>query len=158
MHSTGAFWRTFATSEGRGLSGGDTLRPPSLPSQAHADAIFPNREPNQSNASSAADGRFLSANDRRATHIKDFPPQAFPPRLAVITFDDGFRDFLTAAWPSLSEFGFTATVFLPTGSIAGQRATFQDRECLTWDEVRTLRREGITFGSHTVSHPSLGGY
>jgi peptidoglycan/xylan/chitin deacetylase (PgdA/CDA1 family) len=76
-------------------------------------------------------------------------------RLAVITFDDGYRDFLTEAWPSLSDSGFCATVFLPTRFITSQRSTFQNRDCLTWDEVRILRREGVSFGSHTVSHPRL---
>jgi len=76
-------------------------------------------------------------------------------RMAVITFDDGFRDFLTSAWPALSEFGYNATVFLPTRFIGRQRAAFHGRDCLTWAEVRDLRREGTLFGSHTVSHSPL---
>ena len=76
-------------------------------------------------------------------------------KLAVITFDDGFRDFLTAAWPALVEFGFTATVFLPTAFIGNDRLTFKTRECLTWEEVRELRKQGVSFGSHTINHPKL---
>jgi peptidoglycan/xylan/chitin deacetylase (PgdA/CDA1 family) len=76
-------------------------------------------------------------------------------RHAVITFDDGFQDFLTAAWPALREFGFSSTVFLPTAFIGRDRRSFKDRPCLTWAEVRRLRREGVCFGSHTVHHPKL---
>jgi peptidoglycan/xylan/chitin deacetylase (PgdA/CDA1 family) len=75
-------------------------------------------------------------------------------RLAVISFDDGYRDFITDAWPVLQEFGFSATVFLPTRFIGGR---FNGRECLTWAEARELSREGVSFGSHTVSHRNLRG-
>jgi peptidoglycan/xylan/chitin deacetylase (PgdA/CDA1 family) len=78
-------------------------------------------------------------------------------RLAVITFDDGFRDFHTHAWPVLSDFGFTATMFLATACIADVRRSFRNRECLTWSEVRELRAAGARFGSHTVTHPKLHG-
>ena len=42
----------------------------------------------------------------------------------VLTFDDGFRDFYTAAWPVLREHDFTATMFLPTGFIPDSRGGF----------------------------------
>jgi peptidoglycan/xylan/chitin deacetylase (PgdA/CDA1 family) len=76
-------------------------------------------------------------------------------RPVVITFDDGFRDFYTAAWPALQQHGFTATMYLPTAFVSHQRKSFLGKECLTWKEVRELRAQGIRFGSHTVNHPKL---
>jgi peptidoglycan/xylan/chitin deacetylase (PgdA/CDA1 family) len=80
---------------------------------------------------------------------------AVGPKLAVITFDDGFRDFYTAALPVLRRHQCGATVFLPTAFIGRERRFFKDRECMTWDEVREAQRDGIEFGSHTVTHPKL---
>jgi peptidoglycan/xylan/chitin deacetylase (PgdA/CDA1 family) len=76
-------------------------------------------------------------------------------KLAVITFDDGFRDFYTAALPVLRQHQCGATVFLPTAFIGQERRRFKDRECMIWDEVRESQRSGIEFGSHTVNHPKL---
>lgn len=76
-------------------------------------------------------------------------------KTVVITFDDGYRDFYQAAFPILAEYSFTATVFLVTGEIADQRKYFKDRPCLTWSEIDELQKNGISFGSHTATHPRL---
>jgi peptidoglycan/xylan/chitin deacetylase (PgdA/CDA1 family) len=79
-----------------------------------------------------------------------------PEKAVVITFDDGYEDFLVHAWPVLRRYDFTATVFLPTAYISDEpRKSFNNRLCLTWPEVRMLAAAGIRFGGHTVTHRKL---
>jgi peptidoglycan/xylan/chitin deacetylase (PgdA/CDA1 family) len=77
--------------------------------------------------------------------------------LVAITFDDGYRDFQTAAWPLLQEFGYGATVFVVTGRI-GQPADWPEARgapLLSWAELRTLAREGVAIGLHGARHHPL---
>jgi peptidoglycan/xylan/chitin deacetylase (PgdA/CDA1 family) len=76
-------------------------------------------------------------------------------KLVVLTFDDGFADFYTEAFPALNTFGYTATMFLPTAYIGDSPREFNGTTCLTWNQVRELHGTGIEFGSHTVTHPQL---
>lgn len=76
-------------------------------------------------------------------------------KIVAVTFDDGFRDFYTHAFPVLKQYGFSATMFLPTAFIGNEPLRFKERECMTWGEARELHNAGIEFGSHTVNHPKL---
>ncbi|MDB5077377.1 MAG: glycosyl transferase family 2, partial [Chloroflexi bacterium] len=82
-----------------------------------------------------------------------------PGRAIVLTFDDGYRDFLTHAWPLLERYGFTATVFLVADRVGQHnhwdRAFGEDVPLLNWEEILYLQNAGIEFGSHTVSHCHL---
>jgi hypothetical protein len=73
----------------------------------------------------------------------------------VLTFDDGYADFYSDAFPVLKKLGFTATVFLPTDYIGNGRPGLRGKQHLTWEQVRELAAQGITFGSHTCTHPQL---
>jgi peptidoglycan/xylan/chitin deacetylase (PgdA/CDA1 family) len=84
-----------------------------------------------------------------------------PNRAVVLTFDDGFHDFATVAFPELQARGWTATVFLPAGKMGGtddwQPATSAStaRRLMTWETVADLARLGVEFGGHGVSHTDL---
>jgi peptidoglycan/xylan/chitin deacetylase (PgdA/CDA1 family) len=102
--------------------------------------------------------RLLADSDCRGASLGDAldpAPLQDSRRAVVITFDDGYVDFMTSAWPTLERLNFTASVFLPTAFISDRRRSFKGRECLTWAEVRDLSRLGVSFGSHTVTHPVL---
>ncbi|MGD0497269.1 MAG: polysaccharide deacetylase family protein [Bryobacteraceae bacterium] len=82
-------------------------------------------------------------------------------RLAAITFDDGFEDLYTCAFPILRKHGLPFTVFLPTGFLEGGSAFFRwsphyaGLPPLTWEQVREMMTEGCSVGSHTHSHARL---
>jgi peptidoglycan/xylan/chitin deacetylase (PgdA/CDA1 family) len=87
-----------------------------------------------------------------------------PSYSVVLTFDDGFRNFLTAAAPRLAERGMPASVFLITDKTSEEAppnhnqkwAPDDDTTYLSWAEAQTLeRKQGIEFGSHTCSHPKM---
>jgi peptidoglycan/xylan/chitin deacetylase (PgdA/CDA1 family) len=79
----------------------------------------------------------------------------------VLTFDDGFQNVYQHAFPILHTFGFSATVFLVTdycgkaNSWPGQPVGISRQPLLRWKEVEEMSRAGISFGSHTRTHPDL---
>src|SRR3954469_1835176 len=80
-------------------------------------------------------------------------------RAVVITFDDGFEDFASAALPALRERGLSATLYVTTGLLRGGAEPPLDdelsRHMLDWDQLRELPAAGVEIGGHSVTHPHL---
>jgi peptidoglycan/xylan/chitin deacetylase (PgdA/CDA1 family) len=77
--------------------------------------------------------------------------------IVVITFDDGFDNFRTQAWPILHELRLPATLYVPVGFLehtSGTPLTGAERlQPLTWAALRELAVDPlITIGSHSWSH------
>jgi len=66
----------------------------------------------------------------------------------VLTFDDGYEDFYTAALPVLERYNFRATAYIISGFVG--RPGY-----MTWPQIITADTAGMTIGSHTLSHPNL---
>lgn len=73
----------------------------------------------------------------------------------VLTFDDGYRDFYTEAFPVLSKHGLKATLFVVPGFTGDQRISRDGQELMTWREIREVQSHGTEIGSHTMTHPKL---
>jgi peptidoglycan/xylan/chitin deacetylase (PgdA/CDA1 family) len=87
--------------------------------------------------------------------------EPLPGKPVILTFDDGYRDFLTAAMPVLRTHGFSATLFLVAERIGGT-ADWDARygepaSLLLWEEVRALQEAGIEFGCHSSVHRPMTG-
>ncbi len=74
--------------------------------------------------------------------------RGLPSKPVVLTFDDGYADFYTAALPILRSHDFTATAYVVSGFIG--RGGY-----MTQDQVREVDRSGIEIGSHSVHHADL---
>jgi len=71
--------------------------------------------------------------------------------LATVTFDDGWLDNFTNAFPILTRLDIPATFFVVSGEMQG---ISWDRR-MTPDQLRKLLAAGMTIGAHTRSHPNL---
>ncbi len=74
--------------------------------------------------------------------------RALPSRPVILTFDDGYADFATAAEPVLSRYGFVATDFVVSGFINRPRY-------MSAAQVLQMEADGMVIGSHTVHHVDL---
>lgn len=92
------------------------------------------------------------------SRIGDFiAGKAVGKRVVSITFDDGYQDFFDNAFPILREYRFPSTVFLVAGLI-GKENSWEAEDgasLMDWDAIHRLKEEGVTFGSHTLTHPFL---
>nr|NSL48335.1 polysaccharide deacetylase family protein [Dendrosporobacter quercicolus DSM 1736]SDM13474.1 Peptidoglycan/xylan/chitin deacetylase, PgdA/CDA1 family [Dendrosporobacter quercicolus] len=73
-----------------------------------------------------------------------------PEKPVLITFDDGYLDNYTNAFPILQNFGLQASFYLITGMIGQVNR-------MSAAQVREMQAAGMSFGSHTVTHRPLAG-
>ncbi|GAA0510079.1 polysaccharide deacetylase [Paractinoplanes deccanensis] len=94
------------------------------------------------------------------TEALDLIDQGSTDRLLAVTFDDGYRDFLTEGVPILRETGAGATLYASVGHLGGTagwlgRWAPDFGPLLTWDELSEVAAAGVEIGNHSMIHHPL---
>ena len=87
----------------------------------------------------------VDLNDLRA-YFKEQKP--LPARPVVLTFDDGYTDFYTTAFPVLQSHGFKGVAYIVPGFLDHPRY-------MTSAQVVEIDRAGIEVAAHTMTHADL---
>ena len=106
--------------------------------------------------------RWLSSGAVRVVPLGELPALPASAEAVAITFDDGFANFATHAWPLLHEHGLPVTLFVVSGRV-GRDNAWGDRAdprvptlpLLDWTGLGWVMEEGAEIGAHTRTHPHL---
>lgn len=80
---------------------------------------------------------------------------ALPPKPVLITFDDGYRDQYTEAFPVMKEYGIKATFFIISDYASSSTQTAMTAY-MTKEMIRDMDASGLaTIGAHTRHHAAL---
>lgn len=98
----------------------------------------------------------------RLMRLDDLANAPADERAIAVTFDDGFANFATYAWPILRDAGVPVTLFVVTNRAgetndwnAGLPHRIPELPLLDWDAIGRLAEEGVSIASHTETHPDL---
>ena len=98
---------------------------------------------------------FVSINDVSLFQVSGFKFHRF----VCVTFDDGYSDNYTLAYPLLKRLGVPFTIYVTTGFIDNQLPMWwypSQRLGISKEELLALDADPLcTIGAHTVSHQKL---
>lgn len=90
----------------------------------------------------------------------DLDKITFNKKEVILTFDDGYKDFLENALPVIKQSGFKAVVFV-VADLAGtynqwdwQKLNIK-KPLMDWQDIEYILKQGVEIGSHTLTHPFL---
>ena len=70
-------------------------------------------------------------------------------KVAILTFDDGYKSQYSNAKPILDKYGFKATFSIVCNYVGN------GDNRMTWEEIKSLLQEGHEIASHTMNHDDL---
>jgi peptidoglycan/xylan/chitin deacetylase (PgdA/CDA1 family) len=94
----------------------------------------------------ASNGYHSVSMDDVVSHITHDTP--LPAKPIVLTFDDGYADFYSAALPLLQKYHATATAYIVVDFLGKPGY-------MSWQQVQDLRDDGFEIGAHTLDHVDL---
>lgn len=96
---------------------------------------------------------FLRKNHFNVITLKEFVDakrngRSLPARTTVLTFDDGYENNYTNAFPLLKQYGYPATIFMVSDFIGKEGF-------LSLAQIQEMMQYGITFQGHSLTHVYL---
>lgn len=82
-------------------------------------------------------------------------------KYVVLTFDDGYEDYYTTAYPILSQFGYPSIIYLVPGFVETGSVFWWDRDLgesrlMDWKQIEELKNSPLVqFGCHSMTHPDF---
>ena len=71
-----------------------------------------------------------------------------PSKPIILSFDDGYDNHYTQAYPLLTKYNLKGNFAIITGNVGKMGY-------MTWDQVKILKAAGFEIDSHSVTHPNL---
>lgn len=71
--------------------------------------------------------------------------KSLPDKAVILTIDDGYLSFYKNGWPLLKKYGYSATIFVQTGTIGGS-------DFMSWQQIKEMQKAGIEIGNHSHDH------
>jgi peptidoglycan/xylan/chitin deacetylase (PgdA/CDA1 family) len=75
-----------------------------------------------------------------------------PAKPVILTFDDGYADNYTNAFPLLQMYNMVGHFFIISDFVNQERPGY-----MTWPQIEEMAAAGQNFGSHSRDHPNLSG-
>lgn len=81
-------------------------------------------------------------------------------KLVALTFDDGYKNFLTNAVPTLKKYGFSATVYAVSDLVGNfnqwdLKNGISRNDLMDYGDLRRCITQGFEIGCHSANHVSL---
>ena len=99
--------------------------------------------------------QYLADNDFTAVDLYDLSlaitgKRPLPPKPVILTFDDGYLDHYTNAFPLLQEFGFKGTFFIVTEFVDAGNPAY-----MNWEMIEQMAAAGMRMEPHSKTHADL---
>ena len=79
--------------------------------------------------------------------------EKIPFKTVAITFDDGYLDNYTHAYPVLKKYNIPAAIFVVINRVGKHLG---NDDYMSWQQIKELSLSGlVTIGSHSMNHPNL---
>jgi len=102
--------------------------------------------------------KYLKRNGYKFLAINEFyesltGKRPMPDKSVLLTFDDGYKDFMINALPIIEKYNLPAVVFVHTNRSSEHLGN--SFPLIDWNDLRKLKELGITIGNHSHNHHNL---